>query len=158
MSSPASPTIATGWPSFTSAPGGTRILSNVALSKERNSIVALSVSTSASRSSTAMGSPSFLCQAERTPSSMVGDSSGISRIFAIAASQNLSPLRPRAERPQNGRYHSLGLGHARQLELPAVGHGHVERRHAEDRAVERIEGEALHAIGNLGPDAAVRPS
>jgi len=33
------------------------------LSKERNSIVALSVSTSASRSSTPTLSPTFLCQA-----------------------------------------------------------------------------------------------
>ena len=51
-SSPGAPMMATGCPSFTCAPGGTRIFSSVPLSKTRNSIVALSVSTSARRSST----------------------------------------------------------------------------------------------------------
>ena len=82
-SSPFSPRIATAWPSFTFVPAGTSCLSSTPLSNARNSIVALSVSTSARRSSTATGSPSFLCHVRRTPSSIVGDSFGMSRIFAI---------------------------------------------------------------------------
>ena len=61
------------------------------MSKARNSIVALSVSTSASRSSTPIASPSFLCQADSTPSSMVGESFGMSRIFAMVAPQAFAP-------------------------------------------------------------------
>ncbi len=44
------------------------------------------------------------------------------------------------------------------LELGVVRHGDVERRRAENRRVELVEGEALEAIGDLGADAAVRPA
>ena len=96
MSSPGAPTMATGWPSFTIEPAGARILRSVPLSKERNSIVALSVSTSARRSSTATGSPSFFDQEAICPSSMVGDSFGISSSLAMSSlsSQPLGLSRP----------------------------------------------------------------
>ena len=56
------------------------------------------------------------------------------------------------------RHDAIGLRHARLLELRAVRHRHVERRHAQDGRVERVEREALHAVGDLGADAAVRPA
>ena len=83
MSSPAFPTIATGCPSLTWLPAGTSNARIVVSSKARNSIVALSVSTSARTSSTATVSPGFLCHAASTPSSIVGESLGISRSLAM---------------------------------------------------------------------------
>src|SRR5262249_27745407 len=62
-----------------------RIVSSVPLSNDRYSIVALSVSTSARRSSIPTASPSFLCQTLIWPSSMVGESFGMSRILAMVA-------------------------------------------------------------------------
>src|SRR5262249_11943307 len=140
-SSPGLPTTATGWPSFTTVPAGARILRSVPLSKERYSIVALSVSTSARRSSMATLSPSFLCQTLIWPSSIVGESLGISRTlamslspFAASAARGLGPLAAPSllpvrhgadplDDPRNTRNDVL-------LELRVVRHRIVERRRA----------------------------
>ena len=84
MSSPAFPMIATGTSGSRVSPSGTKIFSKTPRSNDRNSIVALSVSTSARRSSTSTSSPSFLIQATKVPSSMVGESLGSPMILAIA--------------------------------------------------------------------------
>src|ERR1700733_14308644 len=113
-------------------------------------MVALSVSTSARRSSTAIASPSFLCQAERTPSSIVGDSFGLSSNFAMASLRGARPSCVRCdagalapEGTEHRRDDSTWLRYAGLLELRAVRHGHVEGRHAQNGPVERVEGEAL---------------
>src|SRR5208283_3444176 len=125
--------------------------------KARNSIVALSVSTSARRSSTRTGSPSLLCQADRTPSSMVGDSLGISRIFDILSLSGRGVLGAGREDALHRAHDAIDLGEAVLLELRVVRHRHVERGDPQDGGVEVVPREALDAVGDLGADAAVRP-
>jgi hypothetical protein len=78
--------IATGASGASVLPTGARIFSSTPLSNERNSMVALSVSTSASRSSTSTASPSCFIHATRVPSSMVGESLGNPMILAMCGS------------------------------------------------------------------------
>src|SRR5207342_1219659 len=149
-SSPGLPMIATGWPSNTRLPVGTSSLGSVPLSNDRNSIVALSVSTSASRSSMAMGSPSFLCQMVSCPSVIVGDSLGISSSLAIS----ISPVERALDRFDDAR----GLRDDELLELRVVGHRHVHGLNPFDRRVELVECEPLNAVGNFGTNPSVGPA
>ena len=55
-------------------------------------------------------------------------------------------------------HHLLGLGQVGLLERLRVGHGHVGRGHAHHRSVEVVEALALHAVGDLGPEARVAPA
>src|SRR5262249_31314334 len=146
------PMMATGCPSFTVLPAGTRILSSTPLSKERYSIVALSVSTSASRSSTSTASPSFLCHTESWPSSIVGESLGMSRTLAIRDSS------PGVDGRSGALHDAGGAGDHELLERCVVRHGDVEEAPPADRGVEVVEGQTLEAIDDLGADAAVGPA
>jgi hypothetical protein len=83
MSSSASPTIAISWPSGADSPSLIRILRNTPLVRACISMVALSVSISASGSPIETRSPSFLSQRETSPSSIVGESFGIITSVAI---------------------------------------------------------------------------
>ena len=83
VSSPALPMIAMGVPTGMEAPSAMRRLSRTPSSKASKSIVALSVSTSASTSPGDIFSPSFFRHFRRTPIFIVSDSCGISRIVAI---------------------------------------------------------------------------
>src|SRR5205814_899546 len=84
MSSPSAPTIAIGSPSGALSPSLTKILSRTPFASDCISIVALSVSISASGSPIETLSPSFFNQRESCPSSIVGDSFGITTWVAIS--------------------------------------------------------------------------
>jgi hypothetical protein len=72
-------------PTFTSSvPSATRILAIVPSSIASNSIVALSVSISASRSPDETVSPSFTSHLASVPSSMVGERAGILSSIGMA--------------------------------------------------------------------------
>jgi hypothetical protein len=77
MSSSGCPMMAMTWPSGTVSPSLTSTLRSTPSASACASIVALSVSTSASGSPTPTLSPSFFSQRESCPSSIVGDSFGI---------------------------------------------------------------------------------
>src|SRR3546814_5190314 len=73
-------------PTFTlSAPSGTRICAIVPSSTASNSIVALSVSISASRSPDLTSSPSLTSHLASVPSSIVGERAGILSSMGIVA-------------------------------------------------------------------------
>src|SRR5580658_2052353 len=82
--SPAITAIATLTATF-SVPSGTRIRASVPSSTASTSIVALSVSISASTSPALTVSPTCLCHLVILPSVMVGDSAGISTAVVIAS-------------------------------------------------------------------------
>ena len=83
MSSSASPMIAMACPSGALSPSPIRILRSTPFASACISIVALSVSISASGSPIETLSPSFFNQRESCPSSMVGESLGITTWVAI---------------------------------------------------------------------------
>ncbi len=64
-------------------PSGTTILASVPSSMASYSMVALSVSISASTSPVLTGSPSFFSHLARLPFSMVGDSAGMRILVGI---------------------------------------------------------------------------
>ena len=68
-------------------PAGTTCLSSVPPARATSSITALSVSTSASTSPTATGSPSPFFHSTRRPSSIVGESASMTTLVAIAQSR-----------------------------------------------------------------------
>ena len=86
-SSPSSPTNANGLPMGASSPSSTRILSKTPSSKFSSSMVALSVSISASVSPLATVSPTFLCHLTTVPTDIVSLSFGISIITDIIYSR-----------------------------------------------------------------------
>jgi hypothetical protein len=83
MSSSGSPMTAINWPSGALSPAWMIILRSTPLPSACISIVALSVSISASGSPMETLSPSFLSQREICPSSIVGESFGITTCVAM---------------------------------------------------------------------------
>jgi len=83
ISSPFSPMIASSPPTGTLPPSGTTILSRVPASKASSSMVALSLSASATTSPASTVSPSLLCHFSSTPRVMVSLSFGMVSLLAI---------------------------------------------------------------------------
>src|ERR1700746_3003470 len=83
MSSSGSPTMAIVWPNGALSPSLIRIFRNTPADRACISIVALSVSISASGSPIETLSPSFFNQRETWPSSMVGERFGMMTFVAI---------------------------------------------------------------------------
>ncbi|CAA9514554.1 MAG: hypothetical protein AVDCRST_MAG39-2202 [uncultured Sphingomonadaceae bacterium] len=95
-------------PTFTpSEPSGINSFATVPSSTASNSIVALSVSTSARRSPATTLSPSFTAQRDKVPSSMVGDSAGI--LISIGMGRSLWGADGRVFRPGPGHGQGRGL-------------------------------------------------
>ncbi len=88
MSSSASPMMAMMAPSGTVSPSPTRILRSTPFVNACASIVALSVSISAIGSPVLTLSPSFFSHRESCPSSIVGESFGITTCVAISLSSS----------------------------------------------------------------------
>ena len=116
--------------------------------------MALSVSTSARRLSTAHGVALLLVPRRQDPLFIVGDSFGISRILAIGSSLGAAAVDDALDRARSPDRVG-GCSAARAWRCTAR---HVERRDAQDRGVELVEREALHPIGDLGAHAPVGPS
>ena len=139
--------------------GATRILSSVPLSNARNSIVALSVSTSASRSSTR--DRVALVLVPRREDALLHRGRQLRHLEDLGHGLSSDLLRARrgvvsAPHGRRPRGRAAACRPARACALYGI--GHVERRHAQDGRVERVEREALHAVRDLGADAAVRPA
>src|SRR5208283_2274570 len=114
---------------------------------------ALSVSTSASASPRATLSPERLSQRRILPSSIVSESLGIVISLLIDGSPKIR-LRQLLRR----LYDITGAGQRGMLEMLVVWHRRIERRHAGDRSVERIERGFVNLRGNLRAGAAGAPS
>src|SRR5205814_5587901 len=106
-----------------SVPSGMTILASTPSSTASTSIVALSVSISASTSPACTGSPTFLTQRAILPSVIVGDSAGISTSLAIYSSASLADPGP----PTPSRSGS-GLGQHIRPQLARIGFGAVLRK------------------------------
>src|SRR5687767_9077910 len=136
MSSSGSPMMAMMAPSGTVSPAGTSILRSTPVASACASIVALSVSISASGSPTPTLSPSFFSQRESCPSSIVGDSFGITTCVAIRVLSQLIQIRDLA----HGLDDALDVGEREPFEVLGVGHRGVGAREAFDGGVEIVEG------------------
>src|SRR5438445_13360942 len=106
-----------------SVPSGITIFASTPSSTASTSIVALSVSISASTSPACTGSPTFLTQRAILPSVIVGDSAGISTSLAIYSSASLADPGP----PTPSRSGS-GLGQHIRPQLARIGFGAVLRK------------------------------
>src|SRR6056297_2721867 len=131
--SPSSRSTAMAVLTFTaSVPSGTRILPITPSSTASNSIVALSVSISASKSPDDTVSPSLTSHFASVPSSIVGDSAGMRISTGMSASLPIGDL-------LDGGDHLFG-GHQRQLfQVRRIGHGHVLAGAVDHRRVEIVE-------------------
>src|SRR6056297_2079225 len=151
--SPSSSSSAIGVFTFTaSLPSATRILPMVPSSTASNSIVALSVSISASRSPELTSSPSLTNHLARVPSSMVGDRAGMSISVGIAlVSLPVGHL-------AHGLEHFVGRGQRHFLQVGGIGHGHVLAGAVDHRRIEPVEGPFHQHRRDVVADGTDRPA
>ena len=125
-------------------PSGTRILPIRPSSTASNSIVALSVSISASTSPDLTSSPSFFSHLASLPSVMVGDSAGIRISIGMRSSFGLVDGARRLAVGDLARRGDdvLDLRHRQVLEIGGIGQRHVLAGDPLHRRVEPVEGTA----------------
>src|ERR1044071_4486088 len=136
---------AISWPNGADCPSLMMILRSTPLASACISIVALSVSISASGSPMETLSPSFFNQREICPSSIVGESFGMITFVAIQFlfcpekfSIEISDFTYSSDDPIHIRY-------CKVLKVLRVGHRHVSARNAFHRSVEIVK-RALHDL------------
>ena len=148
--SPGSPITATSCETGTVVPAATTCLSSVPPARATSSITALSVSTSASTSPTATGSPSCFFHSTRRPSSIVGESASMTTLVAIGYSRYRTCLTAAAT--------LAGSTLAARSSTLLYGMGTsapVTRRIGASR---RVEGFALNGVHHLRADPRERPT
>src|SRR4051794_39915802 len=144
MSSLGSAIIAMSWPSGAACPSLTMILRKTPLESACISIVALSVSISASGSPMETLSPSFFNQREICPSSIVGESFGMITLVAIIClicGKGLTQIRDFAHSSDD----TIDIRYRKILEVLRVRHRHVRARNALHRRIEIIK-RTLHDL------------
>src|SRR6266545_3361352 len=136
---------ASGVPTGTDWPSGTRSRSMTPDSKHSTSTAALAVSTTATMSPLWTVSPGLISHSTTVPASMSAPSEGI-RNSAMSA-----------HRFPRGGDDALHLGQRGVLELLGVRDGHLGGAHPGDRCVELVEGLLGDPGGDLGGQAAAAP-
>src|SRR5262245_61338739 len=133
-------------------PAGTRILRRTPAPRASISMLALSVSISASTSPCLTVSPSCLLHLTTVPSSIVGESLARMTLVTIAARGST------VEHLLHGGHDFLRLREVGFFERLGVGHRHVGGRDPHDRGVEGIEALALDPVGDLGAETGHGPA
>src|SRR6267143_1404186 len=148
--SPGFPIHATTFPTGTVLPSGTTTLISWPSARATNSLMALSVSTSASVSPDLTASPSCFVHFTSRPSSIVGDNASMWTLVAMGLLA--------VQHAPDGGDDLLGRRLGRALEQLVVRHRDVGLGDALHRRVEIIEGIPLDDVDDLRPDPAVRPA
>src|SRR5690606_5085257 len=136
-----------------SVPPGMRIFPTVPSSTASTSIVALSVSISASTSPAATRSPSLTCHVASLPSVIVGDRAGMVMVIGILGPSLI------AIADGFGRLDNLRRGWQRQLlEIGGIGHRDILPRYPQHRRIEIVKRLLHHLRRDFRADPALRPT
>src|SRR5208283_133237 len=137
-------------------PAGTTIFASTPSSMASTSMVALSVSISASTSPGLILSPSFFSQRERLPFSMVGESAGMR--ISIGMERLTSSCGSTIEHRFGRRDDLICIRHRKLFEICCIRHRHILAANPHDRRVEIIKGVFHDFCHDFGTDAALRPA
>src|SRR5208283_687444 len=137
-------------------PAGTTIFASTPSSMASTSMVALSVSISASTSPGLILSPSFFSQRDRLPFSMVGERAGMR--ISIGMEKLTSSCGSTIEHRFGRRDNFFWMRKRELFKICRIRHRHILATNPHDRRVEIIKGVFHDFCHDLGADSALRPA